>query len=410
MLLVGIDWAEAEPAACLLDETGAVRRRLRVPHRAAGLRRLRAAVAAAEPEATAVYVAVERSEGLLVEALVAAGYRVYALNPKAVERYRGRTRIAGPKRDPADAELLARILLTDRARHRPLRPSSPQVAVIRALARDDERASRDERRRLNRLRQDLLAVFPQALAAFPRLTDLSALAFLARWPTAAAAQGLSQAALEPFFRECQHGWPSRAAARVRAAVAAEALSAPPAVAQAKAGALRLAAEQLVLLRRQRGAWRKALHELLAGGARPGHPAGAALLSLPGLDARLAARLLGEVGDAGARFATPAGLQCYAGTAPVTRASGKVRVVAARFACNRFLRQAVLAWAVCSLRPSPWARAFYDRQRQRGKTHHSALRALGNRWLEILHHLLATGQRYDEAVHQRNRARASAAAA
>jgi hypothetical protein len=136
MLLVGIDWAEAEHAACLLEETGAVRRRLRVPHSAAGLRRLRAAVAAAEPEAVAVHVAVERSEGLLVEALVAAGYRVYALNPKAVERYRGRTRIAGPKSDPADAELLARILLTDRDRHRPLRPSSPQVAVIRALAHD----------------------------------------------------------------------------------------------------------------------------------------------------------------------------------------------------------------------------------------------------------------------------------
>jgi transposase len=132
--------------------------------------------------------------------------------------------------------------------------------------------------------------------------------------------------------------------------------------------------------------------------------GGVLLSLPGLDARLAARILGEVGDDGARFLTPGGLQCYAGTAPVTRASGKARVVAARFACNRFLRQAVLTWAVGTLRLTPWARAHYDRLRQAGKTHHSALRALGNRWLEILHHLLATGMRYDDAVHERNRAR------
>jgi hypothetical protein len=95
---------------------------------------------------------------------------------------------------------------------------------------------------------------------------------------------------------------------------------------------------------------------------------------------------------------------------VTRASGKGRGVAARFACNRFLRRAVLAWATCSLRLTPWARAFYDRQRQTGKTHHSALRALGNRWLEVLHHLLVTGQCYAEAVHERSRARAGRPAA
>ena len=412
MLLVGIDWAEAEHAACLLDVDGVVRRRLRVPHSAAGLRRLRAAVAELEPAAGAVLGAIERAHGLLVEALLAAGYTVYALNPKAVERYRARTRTAGPKSDPADAELLARILLTDRARHRPLRPSSPPAAALRALARDDERASRDERRLLNRLRHDLLDVFPQALEAFPRLADGSALAFLARWPTAAAAQQLGLAELERFFRECQHGWPARTAARVRAALAAEALAARPEVAAAKAGAVRLAAEQLLLLRRQRAAWRKELAALLRGGgaAAPGVPAGPVLLSLPGMDVRLAARVLGEVGDDPARFATPNALQCYAGTAPVTKASGRVRVVAARFACNRFLRQALLMWALCSLRVSPWARAAYDRHRQAGKAHNAALRAVANRWLEVLHHLLATGQRYDEAVHQRNRARATAAAA
>jgi transposase len=335
---------------------------------------------------------------------VEAGSTVYAPNPKAVERYRARTRVAGAKTDPADAELLARILLTDRGRHRPLRPSSPQVEAIRALARDDERACRDERRLLNRLRQDLLEVFPQALEAFPRLASVSALAFPARWPTAEAARQLGRPELEQFLREHQHGWPARTAAPLHAALTAEALTARPSLACAKAGAIRLAAEQLLLLHRQRAAWRKQLEALLRGDGA--HPDGAVLLSLPGLDARLAARVLGEIGDDRARFPTPAALQCYAGTAPVTRASGKLRVVAARFACNRFLRQALLRWALCSLGRSPWARAFYDAQRATGKAHYKALRALANRWLEILHHLLATGQRYDEAVHQRNRARAT----
>jgi transposase len=190
MLLVGIDWAEAEHAACLLDSSGVVLRQSRVPHSGVGMRRLRTAIAAVEPTAQPVLVALERAHGLLVDALLEAGYTVYALNPKAVERYRSRTRTAGAKSDPADAELLARMLLTDRERHRPLRPSSRQAEAIRALARDDERVSRDERRLLNRLRQDLLEVFPQALVAFPRLDAVSALAFLARWPTAAAAQPL----------------------------------------------------------------------------------------------------------------------------------------------------------------------------------------------------------------------------
>ena len=205
MLLVGIDWAEAEHAVCLLDAAGAVLRRLRVAHSAAGFRRLRAAVAEAESAPAAEHVALERAHGLLVDAHLEAGYTVYGLNPKAVERYRTRTRTAGAKTDPADAELLARILLTDRARHRPLRPGSPHLAAIRALARD-ERASRDQRRLLNPLRQDLLEVFPQAPVAFPRLTDVTALAFLDRWPAAAAAR-LDRAELAVVLREQQHGWP-----------------------------------------------------------------------------------------------------------------------------------------------------------------------------------------------------------
>jgi transposase len=406
MLFVGIDWAETEHAACLLDGDGRVVQRLRVPHTAAGLRRLHAAIAAAEPDPAAVAVALERAHGLLVTSLLDAGYAVYALNPTSVERYRTRTRTSGAKTDPADAELLARVLLTDRDRHRPLLPASPLAEEVRSLARDDERAARDQRRLRGRLRVDLLDVFPQALDAFPELGAPTALAFLARWPTPAAARAASGADLEAFFRAQRHGWPARAAARVRAALAAEALAAPPHLVRAKAGTIRLLADQLLLLHRQRAAWEARLRALL----ERDHPDGEVLLSLPGLDARLAARVLGEVGDRRERFPTPASLQCYAGTAPVTKRSGKACVVASRLARGRPLRQACLRWAFCSLTRSAWARAFYDRQRAAGKTHLGALRALANRWLEILHHLLTTGQPYNEAVHQANRAKPARPAA
>jgi transposase len=352
-----------------------------------------------------VLVAIERPDGLLVEGLLEAGYVVYALNPKAVERYRERTRVAGGKTDPADAELLARILVTDRDRHQPLQPSSALVEELRILARQDETAARDQRRLLNRLRQDLLAVFPAVLEAFPDHSTVTALAFLDRWPTALAARGLSQAEIEAFLRQRHHGQSQVAAARAHAAFQADALTASPHLAAARSGAIQLAARQLLLLHRQRHAWEQRLRELLAGDAA--HPDGEILLSLPGLDARLAARVLGEIGDRRDRFPTPAALQCYAGTAPVTKASGRTRVVVARAACNRFLRQTLLRWAFCSLTRSTWAREFYDQHRQTGKSHFMALRALANRWLGILHHLLATDQHYDEAVHQRNRTHASA---
>ena len=402
MVLVGIDWAEAEHAVCLCAPDGTLLRRLSIPHTPAGVRQLQDVIAMVEPEASAVLVAIERPDGLLVNALLTAGYAVYALNPKVVDRYRGRTRTTGAKSDPADAELLARILLTDRDRHRPLRPSSVEAEEIRTLARQDERASRDQRRFQNRLRADLLTVFPQALAAFPDLSTVSAQTFLDQWPTAEQARQLTRPEIAAFLRKQRHSQPQQAAERIHTALQAEALTAPAQLARAKASAIQLAVQQLQLLHRQRAAWEKRLRELLEGSQ--GHPDGEILLSLPGLDVRLAARVLGEVGDRREQFPTPAALQCYAGTAPVTKASGKVRRVSARWACNRFLRQALLRWAFCSLSRSAWARGFYDAQRAAGKSHFQALRALANRWVEILHHLLATGQRYDERVHQRNRSK------
>lgn len=405
MLLVGIDWAETEHAACLLSPEGRVLRRLRIGHDVVGVDKLVATIGALEPDPARVLVAIETAHGLLVSALLEAGFTVYAINPKSVERYRTRTRVSRAKTDPADAELLARILLTDRERHRPLRPSSAEREEIRALARDDERASRDQRRLLNRLRQDLLAVFPQALQAFDDLAAPTCLAFLARWPSQAQAQAVDERELEAFFRERRHGWPERTARRLRTALEAPALRAPAHLAEAKAGAIGLAAEQLLLIYRQRKAWEKRLRELLEAA----HPDGEIYLSLPGLDIRLAARVLAEVGDGAFDFAVPNELQCYGGTAPVTRRSGKQLTIACRLACNRHLRQAAMQWAFCSLTQTDWARDFYDRQRANGNTHYKAPRALANRWLELLWHLLHKRALYDEAIHQRNRSNAEAIA-
>jgi hypothetical protein len=175
----------------------------------------------------------------------------------------------------------------------------------------------------------------------------------------------------------------------------------------------------VMTRDSRRGWEARMAELLLGGRRTGRdqtvqdpdpgnafPGGAIYLSLPGLGDRLAARVAGEIGEHIDQFDSPNALQCYAGRAPVTRRSGKSDfVVARRLAHNRYLGDAVHQWAFCSLRLSGWAREFYDQKIAAGKSHHAALRALGNRWLEILWHCLTKGVLFDEAVHVANRNRA-----
>ena len=110
---------------------------------------------------------------------------------------------------------------------------------------------------------------------------------------------------------------------------------------------------------------------------------------------LGARVLGEFGDDPNRYATTKSRKNYAGTSPITRASGTRSVALARFVRNNRLADALDQWAFASITASPGARAFYDRHRAAGDSHHKALRALANRWVGILHGCLDHRTRYDE---------------
>jgi hypothetical protein len=271
---------------------------------------------------------------------------------------------------------------------------------------------------LNRLRADLIATFPAALAiAGDDLGAPTFLRMLERWPSANALLAASRDELVAMCRAGRHGWPDRFADRVDSALATDNFVAKEWLVRAKADTIRLAAIQLLALGAQRRVWERRMGELLVGTARhqraqrhhddargPAVPGGEIYLSFPGLGDRLAARVAGEIGNI-ENFVSPNALQCYAGKAPVTRRSGKHElVVANRLACNRYLRDAVQRWAFCSLCHSGWARDYYDTHRARGKSHHGALRALGNRWLEVLWHCLHRHITYDEATHVANRNR------
>jgi transposase len=390
VLGVGIDWAEAFHLVALGHPDEGVIQVLRVEHSPAAVDQLVAQIAALEPDPAEVRVVIETRHGLLVERLLDAGYVVLPVNPDLVARRRGPAR---KKDDAEDARICCLLALERHTRLRPLIPHGELAAELRAIARDDERAARDQRRLLNRLRHDLISTYPAVLTiAGDDLGAPTILKLLQRWPTRDQLATASRQELISFAGAARHGWPDRLADKVAAALATDHFTPRDYLVRAKADTIRLAATQLLAIASQRRAWERRMGELLVGAPRGGQarqpredqpgqalPGGKVYLSFPGLGDRLAARVAGEIGDHPQQFGSPNALACYAGKAPVTRRSGRSElVVATRLACNRYLADAVQQWAFCSLRCSGWAREFYDAQRARGKTHHAALRALGNR--------------------------------
>ena len=422
MLGVGIDWAEDyHDVAVGLPGKGVIDQ-FRIEHGPAGVARLIARCLELEPDPAEIRVVLETRHGLLVEALVDAGFTVLPVNPDLVARRRGP---AKKKDDAEDARICCLFALDQYTELRKLIPHGELGAELRAIARDDDRTARDQRRLGNRLRADLIAVFPAAIDIADG--DLDAAVFLRlleRWPSHAELTAAGRDEIATFARTHHHGWPDRFADRVTTALAQPRLPIRPELARAKAGTIRLTAAQLLLLRDQRRVWQRRMAELLLGGPRHGRskqpkdpqpgkafPGGEIYLSMPGLGDLLAARVAGEIGEHIGQFTTPNALQCYAGNAPVTRRSGRSEfVVARRLAYNRYLGNAVQQWAFCSLQQSAWAREFYDTKIAAGKNHHAALRALGNRWLEILWHCLRLGVPYNEATHTANRTHARKLAA
>ena len=340
MLGVGLDWAEDHHDVALGLPGKGVIEQFRIDHGPHGVARLVARCLAIEADPAEVRVVLETRHGLLVEALVDAGFTVLPVNQDLVARRRGP---AKKKDDAEDARICCLLALDQYAELRKLIPHGEAGAELRAIARDDDRAARDERRLGNRLRADLLAVFPAAIDIADG--DLGAAVFLhliERWPSHAELAAADRTDIEALARANRHGWPDRFTDQVLAALAAPRLPVRPELARAKAGSIRLAAAQLLLLRQQRRAWHRRMGELLLGAPRPGRakqpkdprpgnafPGGEIYLSMPGLGDRLAARVAGEIGEHVEQYPTPNALQCHAGTAPVTRRSGRTEYVVAR---------------------------------------------------------------------------------
>lgn len=391
MIFVGDDWAEDHHDVFVMDESGGRLGDGRLPEGVEGIARFHDLMGGLVDDPAGVVVGIETDRGLWVGALVAAGYQVYAVNPKAAARYRDRHHLSGAKSDRADAKLLADLVRTDRHNHRPVAGDSPQAEGIKQLARTHQTLIWERRRHANRLRSTLREYYPAAVNAFDDLTSPDALAVLAAAPT--PRQGT---ALDPTeLRELLTGAGRRRlvdtrAAHIHAALGVTHLRAPDPVEDSYGVTVTVLVAVIAELNRQISRLETELRDRFDG-----HPDAGIYLSLPGLGVTLSVRVLGEFGDDPHRYPDVKSRRNYAGTSPVTIASGRSHTVAARWIRNNRLYDPLIRWAFCSLTHSPGCRAYYDTRRAAGDSHYQALRALANRLVGILHGCLTHHTPYNE---------------
>ena len=406
MLFVGDDWAETHHDVELMDTAGRRLAKARVPEGVAGMARLHVMIAeqlGEDIDEAQVAVGIETDRGPWVQALIAAGYTVYAINPLQVARYRERHSVSGAKSDAADAHTLADMVRTDSHQLRPVAGDTAAAQAVKVVTRAHKTLIWERTRHTQRLRHALRDYFPAALEAFEDLDAADALELLAKAPDPASAAKLTITAITAALTRARRRNITEKAARIQAVLRAEQLGQPEIVTAAYAATTRAAVAVLRTLVEQ--------VKVLQGqvDAHFGqHPDAKIISSQPGLGPILGARVLAEFGDDPDRYTDAKSRKNYAATSPITRASGKKKVVVARFVHNDRLIDALITQAFAALNASPGARTYYDQLKARGTEHHAALRQLANRLVGILHGCLKTRSYYDEATAWAHRVQSTAA--
>jgi hypothetical protein len=411
-LFAGDDWAEDHHDVEVMSEAGKVLARKRLPEGVAGMAGLHALIGrhlGEDSDDAEVVVGIETGRGPWVLALAAAGYTVFGVNPLQASRYRGRHGVSGAKSDSGDAHMPADMVRTDSHQLRAVAGDSPQLVAegLKVLARTHKTMIWERTRQVQRLRHQLRGYFPAALEAYDDLDAPDTLELLGKAPGPARAARLTRAQVSAALKRAGRRNITDRATAILAALRGEQLGQPAAVTAAYAVTVRSLIAVIAALDEQ--------VKILQGQVEADfgrHPDAEIYRSQPGIGAVLGARVLGEFGDDPGRYADGKCRRNYAGTSPVTRASGKKKVVAARFTHNRRLVDALNAQAFASLNASPGARALHDELRARGIEHNDALRRLANRLAGILHGCLKTRTLYDEATawsHRQNLPQSSVAA-
>src|SRR5438477_1801631 len=390
---IGLDWADQKHVVTLQEANSDPRQRFTLDQTPEALQswiQLLRDRFAGRP----VAIAVEQKRGALIYALMHVDFlHLYPVNPQTLAQFRKAFYPSGAKDDPVDADLLLEILMTHRQHLRVWIPDDVLTRSIQLLT-EDRRHLVDERTALtNQLTAALKMYFPQALDWFGDLHTARACAFLQRWPSLQQLKRATPTSIRKFYKVQGYRGQDKLDQLITNIKQSLPLTEDGAVLLASAMMVQALVKQIPSLTESIEHYDEQITSLFEQ-----HDDSTLFGSFPGAGPTLAPRLLAAFGSNRDRFEEAPEIQQLSGIAPVTEKSGNGIWVHWRLACSKFLRQTFHEFAAQSIFQSDWARAYYHQQRQRGKSHQAALRALAYKWIRIMFRCWKTRTAYDEALY------------
>lgn len=396
---LGVDWADRSHQLYVADEGGRKIKEQEVQQTADELAELGRWLDESHSQGIELWAAIEKPHGRLVDFLLDHAVVVYPVNPKALDRARDRFRVSPSKSDSFDAYVLAEFLRTDHAHLRALEPDSAEAQELKMLTRDYDRLGRQKARFLNQIRITLKEYYPRPLEVFEDLETKMALDFLKAYPTPQALSNLTRRGWNRFAKR-DHHLSEAHSNDLWDKLNTPQIPVPAHVVRAKAKLLLALGVQLVASIKAVNNYSQEIEDFFGA-----MPAAEIAKTLPGAKTGTTVPTIwAELGDAKSRWKSSKHLQSEAGTVPVTKSSGKSRIVQFRYACKKQLRHAMYWFAFNSLKRCEWANRYYRDQRAKGHSNHQALRALGAKWLKIIFVMWRDHKGYDDNYHLANIAR------
>jgi transposase len=391
---VAIDWADREHAWALQVAGSTLRETGKLAHTPEAIQTW-AMQLATRFAGRAVAVALEQSRGALLYALQTYPHLVlYPVHPSTSYDYRKAMFPSGSKDDPGDADLLLDLLTLHRPRLSVLQPDTEPTRKLQVLVEKRRQLVDQRTAQTNRITDQLKLYFPQVLDWFDELHAPMVAAFLRRWPTLPQLQQEDPELLRDFFHQHGSRSPRRMEDRLGQIRQATPAIQDPAVVEPAVLMVQTLLAVVEALNNGIRALEKSIHEVASA-----HPDYAIFSSFPAAGPTMAPRLLAAFGSQRDRWGSAAELQAFSGIAPVTQASGKRSWTHFRWACPKFLRQTFHEYAGLSMHCCGWARAFYQQQKGKGKTHHAAIRSLAFKWIRILFRCWRSRQPYQKELYE-----------
>jgi transposase len=339
-----------------------------------------------------IAVAVEQSRGALIHALMSYDFIViYPLHPSTVAKFREAFKSSGSKSDPLDTDQILQILTKHLELLKALNPDTEETRLLARLVEDrrhavDTRTSHDQAALAS-----LKEYFPQAIELCSgNLMSRLACDLLKKWPTLEAFQQAKPSTIKRFFYGHNLRSPKVIDKALRLAATAKPLTTDPAIVESGSRLSLMHLQIIQTLNPIIEAYERRIEKVFHD-----HPEAHLFSHLPGGGPALAPRLLAFFGTDRSRYEAAQNVQSFSGIAPVTKSSGKTRVVYIRRACPKFDRQTFHEFARLSLSRCQWARNYVDHYTAKGKKYHTIIRALAFKWIRILFQCWKSRTPYDE---------------